>query len=331
MARDPGGPGRPLTAKRQQWRGAVGRQKAHGPRAPAMEQAASRRAAPGQKSPQRGCRKATQGTREVPGSPQGALKEARRASWGRRQPAPGLPRGTRVPVAPLAGDCPRGAARCCLQGIRRKPRRSVHYAQARQTRTTMHSRWNDADARKAVESYAGRASARTWRCAPTPRGCWAATRCWCCTAAATPRSRREMADLLGETHEVLCVKGSGWDMGTIEPAGLPAVKLGAAAQAARARDALRRGHGQLPARQPARCRRAQPVGGDAAARLPAAHVHRPHACRRRAEPGRPAERRGAGRRGLRRHAWASCPTSSRASGSPSWRPRCSTPSPTSKG
>ena len=26
-------------------------------------------------------------------------------------------------------------------------------------------------------------------------------------------------------HEVLCVKGSGWDMGTIEPAGLPAVKL----------------------------------------------------------------------------------------------------------
>ena len=71
-----------------------------------------------------------------------------------------------------------------------------------------------------------RASPRTWRCAPTRRGCWAATRCWCCTAAATPRSRREMADLLGETHEVLCVKGSGWDMGTIEPAGLPAVKLG---------------------------------------------------------------------------------------------------------
>ena len=24
---------------------------------------------------------------------------------------------------------------------------------------------------------------------------------------------------------MLCVKGSGWDMGTIEPAGLPAVKL----------------------------------------------------------------------------------------------------------
>jgi len=33
------------------------------------------------------------------------------------------------------------------------------------------------------------------------------------------------ADLLEEETDVLCVKGSGWDMGTIEPAGLPAVRL----------------------------------------------------------------------------------------------------------
>ncbi|HJT08881.1 MAG TPA: bifunctional aldolase/short-chain dehydrogenase, partial [Stellaceae bacterium] len=32
-------------------------------------------------------------------------------------------------------------------------------------------------------------------------------------------------DLLGQEVEVLCVKGSGWDMGNIEPAGLPAVRL----------------------------------------------------------------------------------------------------------
>ncbi len=32
-------------------------------------------------------------------------------------------------------------------------------------------------------------------------------------------------DLLGEDVDVLCVKGSGWDMGAIEPAGLPAVRL----------------------------------------------------------------------------------------------------------
>src|SRR3954468_14615777 len=34
-----------------------------------------------------------------------------------------------------------------------------------------------------------------------------------------------MPDLLGDPAEVLCVKGSGWDLSTIEPAGLPAVRL----------------------------------------------------------------------------------------------------------
>ena len=32
-------------------------------------------------------------------------------------------------------------------------------------------------------------------------------------------------DLTGEKLDVLCVKGSGWDMGDIEPAGLPAVQI----------------------------------------------------------------------------------------------------------
>src|SRR4029077_20439436 len=34
-----------------------------------------------------------------------------------------------------------------------------------------------------------------------------------------------MPDLVGEDADVLCVKGSGWDMATIEPPGLPAVRL----------------------------------------------------------------------------------------------------------
>ena len=37
--------------------------------------------------------------------------------------------------------------------------------------------------------------------------------------------KTNIADLNGDNVEVLCVKGSGWDMGTIEPAGLPAVRL----------------------------------------------------------------------------------------------------------
>src|SRR5947209_4298300 len=46
-----------------------------------------------------------------------------------------------------------------------------------------------------------------------------------------------MPDLLGEPAEVLCVKGSGWDMSNIEPAGLPAVRL-APLRKLRDRDAL---------------------------------------------------------------------------------------------
>jgi rhamnose utilization protein RhaD (predicted bifunctional aldolase and dehydrogenase)/NAD(P)-dependent dehydrogenase (short-subunit alcohol dehydrogenase family) len=37
--------------------------------------------------------------------------------------------------------------------------------------------------------------------------------------------KTKAADLVGDEFDVLCVKGSGWDMGVIEPAGLPAVKL----------------------------------------------------------------------------------------------------------
>ncbi|MBM3546940.1 MAG: bifunctional aldolase/short-chain dehydrogenase [Alphaproteobacteria bacterium] len=37
--------------------------------------------------------------------------------------------------------------------------------------------------------------------------------------------KTRMKDTLGEEVDVLCVKGSGWDMGTIEPPGLPAVRL----------------------------------------------------------------------------------------------------------
>jgi rhamnose utilization protein RhaD (predicted bifunctional aldolase and dehydrogenase)/NAD(P)-dependent dehydrogenase (short-subunit alcohol dehydrogenase family) len=39
--------------------------------------------------------------------------------------------------------------------------------------------------------------------------------------------KTRMVDLNGDPVDALCVKGSGWDMGAIEPAGLPAVRLGA--------------------------------------------------------------------------------------------------------
>ena len=37
--------------------------------------------------------------------------------------------------------------------------------------------------------------------------------------------KTKIKDIDGKNYEVLCVKGSGWDMAEIEPEGLPAVKL----------------------------------------------------------------------------------------------------------
>ncbi len=49
--------------------------------------------------------------------------------------------------------------------------------------------------------------------------------------------KTRVADLMGREVDVLCVKGSGWDMAVIEPAGLPAVRL-AELRMLRERDAL---------------------------------------------------------------------------------------------
>ncbi len=49
--------------------------------------------------------------------------------------------------------------------------------------------------------------------------------------------KTQLVDDLGESVDVLCVKGSGWDLGEIEPAGLPAVRL-ASLGALRNRDSL---------------------------------------------------------------------------------------------
>ena len=112
--------------------------------------------------------------------------------------------------------------------------------------------------------------------------------------------KTRVADLNGDAIEVLCVKGSGWDMATIEPPGLPAVRLDALRKL-RARDALSdEDMVRAATREPDRSRRAEPVGRDAAARLPAAQVRRSHAFDRGAEPDRPAGRRRAVRGGLRR-------------------------------
>jgi rhamnose utilization protein RhaD (predicted bifunctional aldolase and dehydrogenase)/NAD(P)-dependent dehydrogenase (short-subunit alcohol dehydrogenase family) len=89
----------------------------------------------------------------------------------------------------------------------------------------MQSRWNDADARRAVRAYARSGVPRDVALRTYTTRLLGSDPLLVLHGGGNTSVKTEMADLVGETHAVLCVKGSGWDMGTIEPAGLPAVKL----------------------------------------------------------------------------------------------------------
>ena len=116
------------------------------------------------------------------------------------------------------------------------------------------------------------ASGAIWPCGSIPRAFWGGEKRLVLHGGGNTSLKTRLPDLIGQETDVLCVKGSGWDMAAIEPAGLPAVRL-APLRTLRARERLeRRGHGADPARQPARPDGAQPFGRDAAARLPAAQI-----------------------------------------------------------
>jgi rhamnose utilization protein RhaD (predicted bifunctional aldolase and dehydrogenase)/NAD(P)-dependent dehydrogenase (short-subunit alcohol dehydrogenase family) len=89
----------------------------------------------------------------------------------------------------------------------------------------MQSRWNDADARKAVRAYARQGIGRDVALRTYTTRLLGSDPLLVLHGGGNTSVKTEMADLAGERHAVLCVKGSGWDMGTIEPAGLPAAKL----------------------------------------------------------------------------------------------------------
>ncbi|MEA2889903.1 MAG: hypothetical protein QOI05_696 [Bradyrhizobium sp.] len=87
----------------------------------------------------------------------------------------------------------------------------------------MQSAWNDSDADAAVAAYEnlGRDLAlRVYTTRLLGRDARLVLHGGGNTSAKT-----RVADLNGDAVDVLCVKGSGWDMGAIEPAGLPAVRL----------------------------------------------------------------------------------------------------------
>ncbi|PRQ03210.1 bifunctional aldolase/short-chain dehydrogenase [Enhygromyxa salina] len=90
----------------------------------------------------------------------------------------------------------------------------------------MQSRWSDQDARDYIERYANAPHANED----------VALRVYSSRLIGREPSlvlhgggntsvKTQLVDDTGATVEVLCVKGSGWDLGDIEPAGLPAVRL----------------------------------------------------------------------------------------------------------
>jgi rhamnose utilization protein RhaD (predicted bifunctional aldolase and dehydrogenase)/NAD(P)-dependent dehydrogenase (short-subunit alcohol dehydrogenase family) len=89
----------------------------------------------------------------------------------------------------------------------------------------MLSRWRDADARKAIEGYAKAGIGEDLALRTYSTRLLGGDPLLVLHGGGNTSVKTRLADLVGETHEVLCVKGSGWDMASIEPAGLPAVKL----------------------------------------------------------------------------------------------------------
>jgi len=89
----------------------------------------------------------------------------------------------------------------------------------------MQSLWNDRDAEVAVERYAAKGINRDLALRTYTTRLMGGDPRLVLHGGGNTSVKTVMTDLVGDTWDVLCVKGSGWDMAVIEPAGLPAVKL----------------------------------------------------------------------------------------------------------
>ncbi len=87
----------------------------------------------------------------------------------------------------------------------------------------MHSQWSDDEAQAYVRAYPGYGEALALRVYTTRL--LGRDPALVLHGGGNTSVKTTLPDLLGRDQEVLCVKGSGWDMGEIEPAGLPAVVL----------------------------------------------------------------------------------------------------------
>ena len=91
----------------------------------------------------------------------------------------------------------------------------------------MQSRWVDRDAQAAIERYAKAGIAADLALRIYTTRLLGGDPKLVLHGGGNTSVKLRMADLTGETTDVLCVKGSGADMAAIEPAGMSAVRLDA--------------------------------------------------------------------------------------------------------
>jgi rhamnose utilization protein RhaD (predicted bifunctional aldolase and dehydrogenase)/NAD(P)-dependent dehydrogenase (short-subunit alcohol dehydrogenase family) len=89
----------------------------------------------------------------------------------------------------------------------------------------MDSRWRDDDARAFINTYAGRGIGEDLALRVYTSRLLGADPKLVLHGGGNTSVKTVLTDFIGDQVEVLCVKGSGWDLGNIEPAGLPAVRL----------------------------------------------------------------------------------------------------------
>jgi rhamnose utilization protein RhaD (predicted bifunctional aldolase and dehydrogenase)/NAD(P)-dependent dehydrogenase (short-subunit alcohol dehydrogenase family) len=89
----------------------------------------------------------------------------------------------------------------------------------------MHSLWSDTEAKRFVERYAEKGVGRDLALRVYTSRLLGGEPKLVLHGGGNTSVKTIVKDLLDEEVEVLCVKGSGWDMAAIEPAGLPAVRL----------------------------------------------------------------------------------------------------------
>src|ERR1700722_11353871 len=90
----------------------------------------------------------------------------------------------------------------------------------------MKSRWDDNDAEGMVRRYAQQGIGRDLALRVYTSRLLGQDPLLVLHGGGNTSVKTKATDLAGDEVEVLCVKGSGWDMADIEPAGLPAVRLG---------------------------------------------------------------------------------------------------------